>query len=468
MPRAETWAIVLIPVAAMATFALGLRVGAASPVRGALVYAAPPSAGRPGLAWQLMTVREERGVREAIPVDGLSVVARAGGRETVWQGETNSDGIAEVWLDLATVRPGDAVDLSVRAKGDVTPLAEGRARWESEPWGPGPQTSPWVQASKLDGDIALAVAVYGQKLAPGFATSLWVLVRDRATGQPITSASVDAEAEPGLDLATPTATTCANGWAELVATAQMHVVGLSLHAAQGERRRGEWFGTLPVAPGGTFVAAPTEARPDRSVPLIVDVPTVRPLLYVEVDDAQGRAFAAALKVSASPGTMPSASVLLPPLSAGTYWVVTAGEPRGAEALELGAIARPLLLRDGDPLGHCEAGARLAVAAAAPFRKWLALDGMSGKRAVDDGRRSRGLVLAWGALAVAAVLEAMLLLRATSRARKEMAAVEAALADGEAVAPRLASRFSAANLLIGILLVLLGFALVGSLLTLRGG
>src|ERR1700722_6631093 len=114
MPRAETWAIGFIPVAAMATFALGLRVGAASPVRGALVYAAPPSAGRPGLAWQLMTVREERGVREAIPVDGLSVVARAGGRETVWQGETNSDGIAEVWLDLATVRRGDAVDLSVR------------------------------------------------------------------------------------------------------------------------------------------------------------------------------------------------------------------------------------------------------------------------------------------------------------------------------------------------------------------
>jgi len=202
--------------------------------------------------------------------------------------------------------------------------------------------------------------------------------------------------------------------------------------------------------------------------LTVDVPTVRPLLYVEVDDAQGRAFAAALKVSATPGTMPRASVLLPPLSAGTYWVVTAGEPRGAESLEVGTIARPLLLRDGEPLDHCEAGARLAVAAAAPFRKWLALDGMSGKRAVDDGQRSRGLVLAWGALAVAAVLEAMLLLRATGRARKEMAGVEAALADGEAVAPRLASRFSAANLVLGILLVLLGFALVGSLLTLRGG
>jgi hypothetical protein len=72
MPRADTLAIVLTPVAAMATFALGLRVGAATPSRAAIVYAAPPSVGRRGLAWQVLTIREERGLREAVPMRDVS------------------------------------------------------------------------------------------------------------------------------------------------------------------------------------------------------------------------------------------------------------------------------------------------------------------------------------------------------------------------------------------------------------
>ena len=149
MPRAETLAIVLTPLVAMATFALGLRVRASATVQAAIVYAAPPSAGRPGLAWQVLTLRDERGVREAIPVAGVSIVARSGGHESTWQGETNADGIGEgVARSPRNPRGRHRSDLTVRAKDDPVPLAEGRARWAKEPWGPTAQTNPYVQASE--------------------------------------------------------------------------------------------------------------------------------------------------------------------------------------------------------------------------------------------------------------------------------------------------------------------------------
>jgi len=475
MPRAETLAIVLTPLVAMATFALGLRVGAAGTVQAAVVYAALPSAGRPGLAWQLLTLKDERGVREAISLPGVSVEASAGARTATWRGSTNADGIAEAWLDLPGVRDGDPVDLVVRANGEPRPLAEGRARWSKGPWGPTAQTSPWVQASKRDGELAVDVAIYGQKLAPGFPASVWVRVQDHE-GKPVEGASVEAEPEPGLTVASPYATTCANGWAEIVATAQMHVAGLSVHASRSGRttapgslvQRGEWFGSLPVAPGGNFVVLPTEVLPGKEIPVRVTVPTVRPLVYLEVDDAQGRAFAATLKVETSGGDLPHADTTLPPLLPGLYWVVTAGEPRGAESLEVATIARPLLVRDGAPMDRCTVGPLLATKPAAPFERWVALDGTADDHAKDGGRRKRGLVIAFGSLAAAALLEVLLLLRAASRARREMAKVAAALADGEGPGPELAPRFTLANVAIGLLLALLGFALVASLLTWRAG
>jgi len=149
-------------------------------------------------------------------------------------------------------------------------------------------------------------------------------------------------------------------------------------------------------------------------------------------------------------------------------VVTSGEPRGAETLEVATIARPLSVRDGEPRPPCDAGPARALQVAAPFHKWVALDGTTGTVALDGGRRQRGLALAWGGLLVAAVLEGLLLLRAAGRARREMAQVAAALADDDAPAPELAPRFGVTSLIIGLLVALLGFALVGSLLTWRGG
>ena len=120
------------------------------------------------------------------------------------------------------------------------------------------------------------------------------------------------------------------------------------------------------------------------------------------------------------------------------------------------------------MDRCTVGPLLATKPAAPFERWVALDGTADDHAKDGGRRKRGLVIAFGSLAAAALLEVLLLLRAASRARREMAKVAAALADGEGPGPELAPRFTLANVAIGLLLALLGFALVASLLTWRAG
>ena len=73
--RRERALIVLTPVVALATVALGLHVGASSRVRGARVYAAAPGAGRPGLSLQLVTLAEEGGVPELPSMPDVSVAA---------------------------------------------------------------------------------------------------------------------------------------------------------------------------------------------------------------------------------------------------------------------------------------------------------------------------------------------------------------------------------------------------------
>jgi hypothetical protein len=64
------------------------------------------------------------------------------------------------------------------------------------------------------------------------------------------------------------------------------------------------------------------------------------------------------------------------------------------------------------LGPC-----LAVAAAVPVARWTALDGFSEKNGKLRDKRRRGMTVAGGAALVAMALEALLVLRAASRARR---------------------------------------------------
>src|SRR5690606_22434557 len=74
--RLRTVLVVAAPIVSVATLMIGLRVGAEDAVRAAVVMGAPPARALPdgttALAWQLLTLVHDRGVRETIPIDGLT------------------------------------------------------------------------------------------------------------------------------------------------------------------------------------------------------------------------------------------------------------------------------------------------------------------------------------------------------------------------------------------------------------
>jgi len=451
-----------VPLVAVVTLAIGLRIGASSAVRAAVVYGAPPAAARTGLAWQVVTFVDDRGVREAVELPSIGVVARLRGREVVWQGSTNADGVAEIWLELPGVAPGDPVELEVRSAGEKTPLAAGVATWPPETNREASATPVFARPSKQSGPLVVDVAVYGTRLVPGFPGDVWVRVRDRATGAPSGGTWIVAEPEPGLSMPGVHATTEADGWAELHASPEIHVVGLGLHVTSkttGVPVDGEWFGALPVAPGGAYVAMPQTVRAGEPHTFEVKVPTVLPLLYVEADDEVGRAFGGSVPVERD-ASFGHASIEVPGLAPGTYWFVTSGAPRAAEALEGSAVARPFLVTASE-LPPDDLGPRLATLAAPRFTRFVALDGLPGKRRADGGRHRRGLFIAFGSLFIAAALEALLILRGVERSKRQLARLAEMAGEEEG---RLERRFSATSVVIGLLLALLGFALLAALLT----
>ena len=313
-------AMVGAPLVAMATVALGLRIGAGSAVRGAIVHGAPRARGSDALAWQLGTFVDDRGVREAVATRGLTVLAHAGGSEATWHGDTNADGVAEVRLVL----PASAARIwvEVHADGESTPLAAGYATECSDARAarePSNAPSPFTRPTKREGEIALDVAIYGERLAPGYPTPVWIRATERATGRPLAGVAIEAEPEPGLTIDSPHATTCANGFAQLEAVAIVHVVGLSIHARSNDgARSGDFFGGLPVAAGAYAVTLPANIPPGVPKTLDILAPNARSVVYAEVDDDEGRAYGATIALSQAPpeamNAMPHAALTLPPLT----------------------------------------------------------------------------------------------------------------------------------------------------------
>jgi hypothetical protein len=322
----------------------------------------------------------------------------------------------------------------------------------------------FVRPSKQTGDLLIEVAVYGGRLAPGFPSSLWVHVRDAATGRGVAAATIEADADPGLSVSMSRATADTEGWVGLGVTAEIHVVALRLLASRsgvtGSKGGGEWYGSLPIAPGASFVPMPMTIPPGVPHTFDVLIPTVLPRIYVEIDDAVGRAFATWLPIERGP-TAPHAVFDARPLIPGTYWLVTSSDPRGAETLGGTAIARPFVVATSADAPLAPLGSRLATLTPPRFPRFVALDGLLGKRSADAGRHRRGVSLAFGSLLVAAVLETLLVLRTVRYSRSELAAVAEVAGEPEA---RLEQRFGAVSVLVGLLIALLGFALLACLLT----
>ena len=91
MPNGHRIAIVLTPILALATLAVGMRVGARRATHAAIVYGAPAAEGASTRAWQVVTLVEDTGGRETEARAGLTVHARAktGAKsvDATWHGE---------------------------------------------------------------------------------------------------------------------------------------------------------------------------------------------------------------------------------------------------------------------------------------------------------------------------------------------------------------------------------------------
>jgi hypothetical protein len=468
--RLERVLLLATPMVAMATVALGLRIGAGSTVRAAVVYGAPASDAGTGLAWQIVAFDEDRGFREPAPLKELDVVARESGREARWHGATSEDGAVEMLLPFAS----PAVHLEVRAGSTV--LAVGDAT-PPPPLPRDPPATSWASFSRREGDVVLDLAVLGQRVATGFPASLWVRATDAATHAPLAGVTVEPERDTSFLPAASHVTTDVRGWARVVATPVGHAVGVVLHARTDSGRTGVWAGGLYVSPGAAQLALNERIAPGQEPVIDVVVPTLRTTAYLEVDDAHGRAWAGAVPVKGATGENPRATVHVPPLAPGLYWAVEAGDPSGASELGPGSIARPFFVAASDgaalafgtdaetctPPANPQDAARvvsacLALAGATPVPRWTALEGFTMQHARDAAKRSRGLALALWAILVAVILEALLLLKASASSRARLRVAEKEGGEGSG---RLVGRGWTVG--IALLVAMMGFALMAAFL-----
>lgn len=441
------------PAVAMATVALGLRVGAGDTLRRALVEAAPPSRGRSVSVWQIHVLDEVGPVRSPAPRGNITLTARRGSTVATAKGDLLDDGVVDLELPaaLGPSTLGEAVTLEVRSSEGLV-LAAGFASPPPPGWGPWARGAgiTWARPNERRGD--LEVAVEGQRLAADLPGRVWL--RARGSALPVVTA------EEGLHLDGPLHA-CGDAWWWAPVTATHHLAGLTVT----QEPDGRWFGPLLVAPGAAVVTGGAAPVADKPTELVLRAPPNRRRIYVEVEDDQGRAFATSVNVMPTAGGYAEGPLTLPSLAAGPYWLVTSTEPRGATTLGGGTVARPFLVAKGheaspalgaDPCGDPQAFVR---SPGTGFPRWVALDGFVDGRATMARRRGLGAALAVAALALAALVEVTLVVGGARRARQSLE--DAFAAQGEE-APSPPRGGGGVNVFVALLLTLLGFALLGSL------
>jgi hypothetical protein len=478
--KVERWLLALTPAVALATVALGLRLGAPRSQRGAVVYAAPAPLHAPTRASSLFVFGDEGGSREPLELLPLQVVARTAKGETRWLGVTDDDGVAEVVLPVGL--PPSPTRLTVTTGSTV--LASGDIA-EQPPSTAARPPAPWMPFVRREGPIVIDAALVGERAAPGFPATIWVHATARETGKPVARATIQLEGDESLTPPMASGTTDAAGWASLVTTPVGLALTVTIHArgqpgsGAGPETPGEWVGPFPMAPGAARIETRARWKPDEEIEIVLTEPIAWRDAYVEVDDARGRAWA----TTASRGVpRPDGGVMLgvhvPPLAAGLYWAVASAAPFGGTEGETRTAYRAFFVARSDDaalglgtdvqactgpadavdaertLGRC-----LALSARTPVERWLALDGFAGIRARDAVTRARGLRIALGGLLVAALLEAALLLGGAARARVRLD--EEGRGNGTA-GGMAASR--AWTVTVTVLVALLGFALLAAFLS----
>lgn len=431
--------LAIVPLLIVIVVAIGLRVGAGEGIRAAIVYGAPRSGSGDSLAWQVATFRDWGAARETIPVR-MHVAVKAGGRTLSVDTESNADGAAELSIPT-TDRP---TEIEVRADdGEI--LAWGGVHWEDAPWhnddGPG-----WIKATRQTGTLGIHVAPWGGRLIAGFPGTVTVSV-DGANASDI---ELEAIGEAGLSIERAPPKLCVRGVTTLDVLPLMQASGLTLRAKTKSGASGEWFGPLPVALGGMQLGSV-----DVDEKTTVTAPGEAAKAYVEIDDDRGRLHGAILQLTADASDpRPHATLDFPSMPAGYYWLVVSPDPRGAEKLGSSTIARRAHIGPGR-LDFCDAAERLAWTPHG-FPRWVALDGLTGRRAILGQRRAHGRTIALSGIGSGGLLELLLILHASREAKRGLRMLEAASPSSTK------RRFGALEVAIGIAVAMLGFAILAAI------
>lgn len=421
-------ALVLVPLLVAVVIAIGLRLGAGEGARAAVVYAAPRAEGSDALAWQIetfrdyLTSRETTSVRMHVKVDGKIDL----------EAESNSDGAAEISIPTA----GKPSFMEIRAEDDGEILASGALEWEDLRWENEPRIA-WLEPTRASGPLAIHVAPWGGKLVSGFPGEVTLLVE----GAPPGDIEIEAEGEESASIARAPGKPCSSGMTTLSVLPLLQAAGLTVRAHTKSGARGEWFGALPVALGAMHVGSV-----DVDDHTTITAPGNAGRAYVEIDDDRGRVWATTLVLEGDAADpRPHADLRFPSLS-GDRWLVVSPDPRGAETLASTTVARRIHAGKGS-LDACDAATRLAPSARG-FPRWIALDGLVGRRRFLAEQRSRGRMIALAGLASGGTLELFLIVRASQRAQRDIQRLEG-------------RRLGFLELLIGLMVTMLGFAVLAA-------
>jgi hypothetical protein len=457
-PRVEKLVALAVPFIALGTVATALRLGGSSRIEGARVYVGRPGVGYPGVALQLVTVTEEGGVPEIDKGVHVDVVATAHGEEARWQGVSNSEGVAEAWLDLPHSRADERLQVKVTS-GAGAVLAEGAV--DFAPAGDKSEgAAEALPAAHRAGDLKTDVYILGGRLVAGSTSTVLLHVEDTKTHAAVRRATVETTPEPGLIVQRAPPPTNEDGWTSAEVEPSFLVAGwtLTVHPPAGNEPASTWYGSLPISVGATHARLPFAIAADTPFPLTLDLPPASTPVYLEVDDADGRDFATPLEAGADN----QAHATLPPLHAGLYWLVTSSSPRGVETMTGSTLARPFRATpsaDEDPL---VSSAKLVTRKPPHWTRHMALDGLALPRAHLVTQRRRALAIALGALVLAMMAEGVLIGRAASRSRARVRAVSKEAGVTMDVGLGLSS---SATVLAFV--TLLGLGLTAALLLLRG-
>jgi hypothetical protein len=471
----ERFLMLITPVMTMAMVTVGMRMGADTPMRAAVLFGAPASGAGTGLAWQVVTFDEDHGMREPVAVPDVEVAVRSEGREAHWRGATNIDGAAEMLLPL---QDANHVRVDVRAGG--APLAVGDAE-VPVPAAHAAATTSWTRFTRREGNIVLDVAILGQRVASGFPASIWVRATDATTRAALARVVVELEQDASLSSALGSVRTDERGWAHVTATPMGHAVSMTLHARTAGDKTGLWAGALIVSPGAAQLSVRDRYSSEEEPAFDLVMPNVRATGYVEIDNARGRAWAAAGPWATSDGGPPRAVLRAPRLAPGLYWAVASSDPAAGALLGPGTLARAFFVAASDeqalsfgtdseecapPHDPRELVRAVSVCASlaspVPVPRRMLLDGFAAQRALQAHKRRRGFGVALGAIAMSILLETVLLLRAAHQARlrlRALAAGESEFSDAQVA--------RAGKLGIALLVAMLGFVLLAAFLAKAG-